>query len=245
MSTTTTTLIQVSRALRATIPSRRYGVVAIEGGGCQRLIRFRQTALRSNCNSNAVRGHPANRQHSTLPKAPKGASAKDPYSGRYRETLRGILLKPRTFPVPRWISPRHFTFTLSEVCGHSSFLLVAISYAVDDHIQLRVIAVAGSAVMLLFTYFHIHGRVLWLPFKWNALFIAINLYRIGKYAAHHYLAGKISPELQQIREDHFYALDPPDFARLVRLGTMESFQPNDIVVKQVRKRGTVVLCCWA
>ena len=110
--------------------------------------------------------------------------------------LRDVLLKPRTIPVPRWVSPQHFTATLSEFFGHSSFILVAISYAVDDFLNLRIIAVAGSSVMLLFTYFHPHGRVLWLPFKWNLLFILINSYRIGKVFLDRYL-----------RDQHIACLD--------------------------------------
>lgn len=69
------------------------------------------------------------------------------------EALESALRKTRTIPIPRWITPRHYTITLSEVLGHSSFLLVAISYAVDDFLMLRCIAVAGSTSMLFFTYY--------------------------------------------------------------------------------------------
>lgn len=149
--------------------------------------------------------------------------------------LRDVLLKPRTIPVPRWVSPQHFTATLSEFFGHSSFILVAISYAVDDFLNLRIIAVAGSSVMLLFTYFHPHGRVLWLPFKWNLLFILINSYRIGKVFLDRYLAEQLSPQMIQIRNDHFYILDPPDFARLVRVGKLEAVKAGDVLVSQVSR----------
>ena len=39
------------------------------------------------------------------------------------QSLQHTLLKPRSIPLPRYISPQHFTFTLSELCGHSSFIL--------------------------------------------------------------------------------------------------------------------------
>jgi len=39
------------------------------------------------------------------------------------QSLQHTLLKPRSLPLPRYISPQHFTFTLSELCGHSSFIL--------------------------------------------------------------------------------------------------------------------------
>jgi hypothetical protein len=150
-----------------------------------------------------------------------------------RDSLQSVLLKPRTLPVPRWVSPQHYTVTLSEFCGHASFILVAVSYAMDDFLELRIMAVAGSTAMLFFTYFHPHGRVLWLPFKWNVLFIAINSYRIGNVFAKRLQAEKLPAELMAIRENHFYILDKVDFYKLVHLGRMETFQPGDLVVSQV------------
>jgi hypothetical protein len=87
--------------------------------------------------------------------------------------------------------------------------------------------------MLFFTYFHPHGRVLWLPFKWNLLFIAINSYRIGNVYAKRLQAEKLPAELMKIRDDHFYVLDPVDFYNLVHLGRRETFKPGDLVVAQV------------
>ena len=150
-----------------------------------------------------------------------------------RDSLHSFLLKPRTVPVPRWVSPQHYTITLSEICGHASFVLVAVSYGADDFLQLRLIAVAGSTAMLFFTYFHPHGRILWLPFKWNLLFIAINSYRIGNVYLHRMHAEKLPQELRQIHSDHFYVLDPVDFYKLVQLGRMETFKQGDLVVAQV------------
>jgi CRP-like cAMP-binding protein len=148
------------------------------------------------------------------------------------EVLSAILGQPRTIPVPRWVSPKHHAITLSECFGHASFILVAISYAVDDFLLLRIIAVAGSTSMLFFTYFHPHGRVLWLPFKWNLLFIAINAHRIGLIFWHRYLAEQLSDELRETRIKHFYTMDPVDFALLARAGHVEAFKRGDILQEQ-------------
>jgi CRP-like cAMP-binding protein len=148
------------------------------------------------------------------------------------QALDDILRRPRTIPIPRWISPRHHTITLAELCGHGSFILVAFSYAVNDFLMLRIIAVAGSTVMLFFTYWHPHGRVLWLPFKWNLLFIAINSYRIGKVYQDRYLAEQLSPEMLELRKTHFFLMDPVDFAKLVRLGTIQEYAEGEILVDQ-------------
>lgn len=157
--------------------------------------------------------------------------------GRFRaflQSLREAPLKPHTVPVPRWISPRHYEVTLSEIFGHSSFILVAFSYAVDDHLHLRVIAVAGSAAMLVFAYFHPHGRVLWLPFKWNVLFIAINSYRIGKFYLAEWRANQLSKSLRKLQREHLYVVDLKDFAKLLRLGEEEVYEEGATVVEQVR-----------
>uniref|UniRef100_A0A7S4R060 Cyclic nucleotide-binding domain-containing protein n=2 Tax=Ditylum brightwellii TaxID=49249 RepID=A0A7S4R060_9STRA len=149
-----------------------------------------------------------------------------------REALHAFLLKPRTVPLPRWISPRLYTVTFSECLGHSSFILVAVSYATDDFLMLRTIAVLGSTCMLFFTYFHPHGRILWLPFKWNCLFIAINAYRIGAVIVDRYAARALSDEMLKLREDHFFVMGVVDFAKLVRLAEVETFEPGDMIVGQ-------------
>ena len=164
--------------------------------------------------------------------APSSASSIGDALHSVRERVRAFLLQPRTATVPRWITPRRFSFTLTESFGHGSFILVAASYATDDFMVLRCVAVAGSASMLFFTYFHPHGRVLWLPFKWNVLFIAINSYRIGRVLYGRYMAGNLPDDMLRLRSKHFYALDPIDFAKLVRLGRTETYKAGDLIAAQ-------------
>ncbi len=151
---------------------------------------------------------------------------------RFREMVNQYLNQPRTIPIPRWVSPQHATISLSECFGHASFILVAISYAVDDFVQLRVLAIAGSSVMLVFTYFHPHGRVLWLPFKWNVLFIALNAYRVLKIHIDRFFASQLSPLLMHMHDHHFYVMDIADFARLCRIGHIEHFMKGELLVQQ-------------
>ena len=149
------------------------------------------------------------------------------------ESLNAFLLKPRSLPLPWYLSPRHYSFT--EIFGHAFFILVAASYATDDFVHLRIMAVMGARSMVFFSYSHPHGRVLWLPLKWNALFIAINSYRIltvmwNRYQAEHFL----QPELQKFREDHLAVVEPVDWYRLmsVGIGTIEEFTKGDLGVRR-------------
>jgi len=158
----------------------------------------------------------------------------------WKNVLEENLRRPRTVPIPRWITPKHYQFTTSEFFGHASFVLVAASYAVDDFLLLRIIAVAGSASMLVFTYFHPHGRVLWLPFKWNVLFIAINSYRIGKVVWQRYAAERLlSDELLELRKKNFYLMDPIDYYRLVRIAEIKEYKKGELVLFQGEEVRTV------
>jgi CRP-like cAMP-binding protein len=151
-----------------------------------------------------------------------------------RDQLNLFLNQPRPLPIPRWISPQRITFAYSEVFGHASFLLVAISYAVDDYFQLRLIAIAGSSAMLVFTYFHPHGRVLWLPFRWNILFIVLNAWRVAFIYADRFRSEQFMSDslYRHVYDHHFYVMEKTDFARLIRLGTKETFQKGEVVVQQ-------------
>jgi len=153
-----------------------------------------------------------------------------------KDALQIALLQPRTIPIPRWISPRSYSFALSECFGHASFVLVAVSYATDDFLLLRIIAVAGSTCMLFFTYFHPHGRILWLPFQWNVLFILINSYRIGlslyyKYIGHFVL----SEDMKNVKKEYFDIMDMSDFVELVSIAEEEVLSDGQIVAFQGQK----------
>jgi len=154
----------------------------------------------------------------------------------FLERLNSVLLTARYIHIPRWISPRKYSFNLSECFGHFSFVLVAVSYATDDFTLLRVIAVAGSSFMMVFTYFHPHGRVLWLPFQWNALFILINSYRIGSIMYLQAIGNRLSTDLKRIKHDHFDAMELSDYVKLVSIATEETFHDGDLVCYQGQKK---------
>ncbi|KAL7448050.1 hypothetical protein ACHAWC_000310, partial [Mediolabrus comicus] len=93
-------------------------------------------------------------------------------------------------------------------------------------------AVAGSSAMLFFSYFHPHGRVLWLPLKWNLLFIAINSYRIGRVLFKRYMADQLSDELKEFRQEHLSVVDAVDFYKLIRIAKEQVFHEGELVMIQ-------------
>lgn len=170
--------------------------------------------------------------YSGMPSASSKTASSVSYSS-INEKIHRILLKPRRVPFPRWITPQQKTFNYSELFGHASFVLVAASYATDDFLYLRIMAVAGSSAMLVFTYFHPHGRVLWLPFKWNALFIGINAYRIGKSLYYKHKGMNLGEEMTKIKKAYFDVMDITDFAKLVEIAKEETFEKGDLLCYQV------------
>jgi len=103
---------------------------------------------------------------------------------------------------------------------------------VEDFMHLRLIAIAGSSAMLVFTYFHPHGRPLWLPFKWNALFILINSYRVMKIFVDRFFAEQLDDLMLYMHDHHFYVMDRVDFAELIKIGTRETYRTGETVVQQ-------------
>ena len=160
---TTPMVVQRRQPISSSLPtrqqqSRRYAMLASQprpsslSSSC--LCKRQPTSLKPT--TTTTRRTKANLASDMAAKASSGyisqrSANSNPYS--WMESLDTFLRKARTLPIPRWISPRHYTITAAEVLGHSSFLLVAISYAVDDFLMLRCIAVAGSTAMLFFTYY--------------------------------------------------------------------------------------------
>jgi len=173
------------------------------------------------------------RQKATLASGSRQQKTEEIIEKTLRERINIWLNQPRRIPVPRWISPELVTFRFSECFGHLSFIFVAISYAVDDFLELRLMAIAGSSAMLVFTYFHPHGRILWLPFRWNFVFVALNSWRVAKVGLDHYRSGQLNPKVDALYENHFGdTIAKTDFARVVQLATLESYEPGETVVAQ-------------
>ena len=133
------------------------------------------------------------------------------------------------------------SITLAEVAGHASFCLVALSYSIDDMLWLRCTAVAGSACCLVFSYFHPFGKVLWLPFRWHALFIVINLLEIVKLGSERYLAEKLTPEENSVRDRHLPNFSAVDYARLLSVSERRVIAPGGQLFPQAALNSTVYL----
>jgi len=212
------------------------GLNRLSAGKVGQIFKYRSTRSKS-IHKTSSSPMPAKRFKASAAPTMRNSSvaAQENQSHYFLDRMNVVFLTPRYIPIPRWITPRRYSFNLSECFGHFSFVLVAVSYATDDFLLLRAIAVAGSSFMMVFAYFHPHGRVLWLPLKWNALFILINSYRIGSIMYLQSVGSKLSEDLKRIKHDHFDAMELCDYVKLISISTEETFEGGALICHQGQK----------
>ncbi|CAM9215923.1 unnamed protein product [Discosporangium mesarthrocarpum] len=109
--------------------------------------------------------------------------------------------------------------TLSNLCGHGSFVMLALAYMESDVLLLRGYAASGIVMSVLFQFYR--PQPLWIPIGWNGVFFLINITMIGMILKERSDAGRIGEDEEQTRvyEDVFRGveLSPVDFVKLVDL----------------------------
>jgi len=131
--------------------------------------------------------------------------------------------------------------TVAEAFGHASFALVALSYSFEDPLLLRSLAVTGSSCMLFFTYYHPHGKPLWLPLRWNLIFIGVNLWQIEGLLEERYRATLMSKEDSRVHKNYLSEFDKTDWAKLVRIGERGKLDTKEVLFYQGVMNDTVSL----
>ena len=141
--------------------------------------------------------------------------------------LRGEMVKRRT--MERYNLP--VSWTLSNLFGHASFGFLAMSYLATDPLQLRLFAASGVSCAIVFQYYR--EKPLWLPLKWNALFLLINttmaLILLSEAAG----AEHLTAEERAIFETVFKTkgLKPTEFLRLIRVAERREIPKGTTLLK--------------
>ena len=91
---------------------------------------------------------------------------------------------------------------MSEIFGHAAFALAGTAFLDPDILNLRLLSVASGGATLIFTYFHPVGKPLWLPFMWNALFMAINSGHIYNIVAEQREAERLPYVASRVESAH-------------------------------------------
>ena len=112
---------------------------------------------------------------------------------------------------------------------HLSNLLLLVSYSVRDILWLRWFAVAAALTVI--PYYLAQPEVLWPPVLWGTVFMAINLWQIGRI----YLERRpvvLSADEQKLYDMGFRALRPREFVSLVLAGEWREAAPGEKVLEE-------------
>lgn len=97
--------------------------------------------------------------------------------------------------------------------------------------------------MMLYNRWHPHGSPLWLPFRWNMLFVLINLFHIGVILDRERRSTLISPVEKRLYDRVFAStgLSRVDFMKLLKAGKWETFHAGEKLTQEGRSNNKVYL----
>ena len=151
--------------------------------------------------------------------------------------------------VRRWLTntqvrlPVVGNVSISEVFGHSAFALAGTAFLDADVLNLRILSVASGAATLVFTYFHPVGKPLWLPFMWNALFMAINSGHIYNIVTEKREAERLPTQALELWRTVLAhrGVTAVDFARLLSAGTWTTLRKGATLQQEGAPSASVFL----
>jgi len=131
----------------------------------------------------------------------------------------------------------------SEACGHAAFFLSGTAFLEPEILQLRVLSVFAGAATLLFTYFHPIGSPLWLPFRWNIVFMLINSIYIYRILSERESAERLPRQALELWETTFapHGLAKVEFARLLQLGTWTTLRQGAVLQEEGKPSNSLFL----
>jgi len=142
-------------------------------------------------------------------------------------------------PLGNWfLTERSITETrklsISDFCGHMSFVILAISFICSELLHLRIVAFFAGMSMATFNYFHPNGRPLWLPFRWNILFLLINSGWIFYLLKQQYDANHLKQYENWLYEEVFEqtGMKRVEFLKLVRVGELKIYNEGEHLTTQ-------------
>lgn len=131
-------------------------------------------------------------------------------------------------------------FIWADIPGHVSYVLIAVSYYLTNMYWLRVTAVVGLSLEIV--YFQLSGGAMHTGIAWDIVFIAINAYQIYWLIAEH-------RNLKQLEDAHllgqgvFAGFSNSQLARLVKAGAWRTIEPGTKITSEGQPVSELVLIC--
>lgn len=132
-------------------------------------------------------------------------------------------------------------FNLSELAGHGSFVFLALSYLENDFLNLRLYAFSGITLSILFQYYR--EIPLWIPIRWNALFLLINTVMIGLLIKKQSDAANMTEDQKKLYEQCFRnkGMSQVDFFHLISMAKRMEAKKGTRLVSMDKKNTRLYL----
>ncbi|MCE9521249.1 MAG: cyclic nucleotide-binding domain-containing protein [Alphaproteobacteria bacterium] len=131
-------------------------------------------------------------------------------------------------------------FIWADVPGHVSYLLIAISYYLTNIYWLRVTAVMGLTLEIV--YFQMSGGSMHAGIAWDIVFIAINAYQIYWIVAERRKFARME-HAHLLRQGVFAGFSDAQLARLVTAGTWRLLEHGTILTREGEPVRELALIC--
>jgi hypothetical protein len=131
-------------------------------------------------------------------------------------------------------------FSLRDLAGHASYVLLAISYYATSIYWLRVMAVLGLVFEI--AYFALSGGAMYTGIAWCVIFVLINVYQIHRLVRERMkLRGMTDVAL--LRQGAFAGLDDAQLSRLVTVGHWRDAETGARLTQQGQPVAELMLLC--
>ena len=131
-------------------------------------------------------------------------------------------------------------FSLNNWPGHLSYVLIAISYWLTDILWLRLAAVVGLSLEML--YFQLSGGDLRAGMAWDVIFICINLYQIYRLVKDR-LSLRIPEPDRELLRSALTGLDDAQIARLLKAGDLREINKGTLLAEEDQPLGRLFFIC--
>ena len=127
---------------------------------------------------------------------------------------------------------------LSDLAGHCSFLFLSLSYLESDFMNLRLYALSGITLSIIFQYYR--EKPLWIPIRWNTLFLTINCMMILYLLKDFNDADNITDEQKEIYNMfQRKGMNKVDFLHLMNLATRVEAKKGQVLISEKKKNTRV------
>jgi hypothetical protein len=131
-------------------------------------------------------------------------------------------------------------FSLSNLPGHVSYVLIAVSYWMTNILWLRLVAVIGLALEIV--YFFLSGGDLRAGIGWDLVFIGINLYQIYRLVNDR-LSLRLPQADRELLRRVLTGLDDAQIARLLVASNFYDIPEGTMLAEENQELQTLFFIC--